>query len=178
MKKKFIPLICLFVSPLSLADWSIGLDYTVLKDDYILSDEFSSNILLLQGGYHYPINEQFYVSTQSSILLHSDSEQGIFSFSDFESDIDEIKLDSFFSQDIRMGFNVTQSFSVYGGLVYADVSLLFSGAGSLISKREESAIDILFGLEWNPINKVFFDASFSDTGDLGSVLKFGIKYRL
>lgn len=54
-----------------------------------------------------------------------------------------------------MGFNVTQSFSVYGGLVYADVSLLFSGAGSLISKREESAIDILFGLEWNPINKVF-----------------------
>lgn len=50
MKKKFIPLICLFVSPLSLADWSIGLDYAVLKDDYILSDEFSSNILLYREG--------------------------------------------------------------------------------------------------------------------------------
>jgi opacity protein-like surface antigen len=177
MKILLLILSCAILPAMAKAEWKAGIDYVLFKDEAFLFNNFSSNVVTFNLGYQHTFESALYISTTISILLHSNSERGVFSSFGRLANVDEIELQQYLTQDIRLGYDFKNSVSVYSGLVYSKLDIEFIDNEEVIGVNRDKAVGYLLGLDWQVFDHFYVDTSYSKVGDIGSALKLGINYR-
>lgn len=177
MKILLLILSCALLPAMAKAEWKVGMDYVLFKDEAFLFNNFSSNVVTFNLGYQHTFESALYISTTSSILLHSNSERGVFSSFGRLANVDEIELQQYLTQDIRLGYDFRNTVSVYSGLVYSNLDIEFRDDSEVVDTIHDKALGYLLGIDWQIFEHLYIDTSFSKVGDIGGALKLGINYR-